>query len=125
MDLLHQEKTEIIIGIMYDVYNELGYGYREKYYERAILSCAKRKNIKVKSQLYLPVQFLDTKIGYSKVDVLFFDYVLVELKVGKSLTMKDFKQLNEYLKLLNKEVGLLVLYSPIGVIVRRVVNIKS
>jgi GxxExxY protein len=33
----HQELTKSIIGIYYNVYNELGYGFLEKVYHRAMI----------------------------------------------------------------------------------------
>ena len=35
--LKHAELTEKIIGIFYDVYNELGYGFLESVYEESLL----------------------------------------------------------------------------------------
>jgi GxxExxY protein len=34
-DLKHRELTEKIIGVFYDVYNELGHGFLESVYEQA------------------------------------------------------------------------------------------
>jgi GxxExxY protein len=35
----HRELTEKIIGVFYDVYNELGHGFLESVYEEAMRSC--------------------------------------------------------------------------------------
>jgi GxxExxY protein len=37
-----------IVGILFEVFNELGYGYKEKYYQKAIAVLLKEKNIKFK-----------------------------------------------------------------------------
>jgi len=123
MELLHKDKTEIIIGIMLDVYNELGFGYREKYFERAIIKEANKQGILINSQVNIPVKYKGEKIGDSRLDLIFYNLVLVELKVGKRFIKQDFDQLNEYLQLLKLQVGLLVLFAPAGVRFRRVVNI--
>ncbi|MBI4946838.1 MAG: hypothetical protein HY840_10625 [Bacteroidetes bacterium] len=34
-DLLYPELSYAIVGCAYDVYNELGFGHHEKYYQRA------------------------------------------------------------------------------------------
>jgi len=39
--LVYPDLSYKIVGILYDVYNDLGYGYQEKYYQRA-LECAFR-----------------------------------------------------------------------------------
>ncbi len=36
MELLHKEITEQIIGAAFEVHRELGYGYLEKVYQRAM-----------------------------------------------------------------------------------------
>ena len=125
MELINKKETEIIIGILFNVYNELGWGYREKYYERAIAAEAKSQGISIETQLLLPIQYKEYKIGYSKIDLLFYKLILVELKVGDKLTKKDFDQINEYLKALNLKIGLLVLYSPKGVQFRRIANLTN
>ncbi len=51
----HTEITKNIINAYYNVYNQLGYGFLEKVYERAMmielpkhgLSCERQKNVKV------------------------------------------------------------------------------
>lgn len=37
VELKHAELTEKIIGVFYDVYNELGYGFLESVYEESLL----------------------------------------------------------------------------------------
>ena len=84
---------------------------------------AKRHLIPVSNQIHLPVYYKDSCIGCSFIDLLFWDDILVELKIGNHLSKKDFDQINEYLKLLNKKLALLTLYSSKGVVIRRVVNL--
>jgi GxxExxY protein len=122
MKLLYFDETEKIIGILYEVYNNLDWGYKEKKYENALIHEAKINDISCTNQIHLPVTYKGKKIGVGYCDLLFYDKIVVELKVGKKMLYKDFKQLEEYLKILKLEVGLLALYSPDGVTHRRVVN---
>jgi GxxExxY protein len=77
----------------------------------------------VRKQKVIPVLYKDKELGVRRIDLLFDNGILVELKIGKRLNLKDFQQVNEYLKLLNLELGLLALFSTREVIVRRVVNL--
>jgi len=43
--------SRAIIGVLFDVYNELGFGYQEKYYYRAIKLKLLAKGFKVEEQL--------------------------------------------------------------------------
>ena len=124
MDYLYQDETRIIIGVLFDVYNGLGAGYREKYYEKCICIEAGKRNILYKRQKCSDIIYKKQKLGYNRLDILFFDKILVELKVGSKLIKKDFDQINEYLKTLNLQIGLLVLYAPSGVTIRRIANIQ-
>lgn len=44
--LKHRELTEKIIGIFYDVYNELGYGFLESVYEQALTIALREAAVK-------------------------------------------------------------------------------
>lgn len=44
--VIYKELSYEIIGILFEVYNDLGYGYQEKYYERAIERYFIASNIK-------------------------------------------------------------------------------
>jgi len=54
-DILHKELTDVIITCFYQVYNDLGYGFLEKVYQKALyfilidkgLQCETEKPIKV------------------------------------------------------------------------------
>jgi len=63
-DLIYPDFSFKIIGILFDVYNELGFGYQEKYYQRAIASVFSKNKIKFKEQVKIPLAFKRTKIGY-------------------------------------------------------------
>jgi GxxExxY protein len=56
-NLVEKELSYKIIGILFDVYNNLGGGYQEKYYQRAVAQEFKNKNIKFKEQINIPLSF--------------------------------------------------------------------
>lgn len=43
--LIYKELSFEIVGILFDVYNQVGPGYSEKYYERAISKGLSKKGI--------------------------------------------------------------------------------
>ena len=49
--VIYKELSYQIVGILFEVYNELGYGYKEKYYERAVIECLKEKGLYFSNQL--------------------------------------------------------------------------
>jgi len=46
-DLVYPELSYKIIGVLFDVYNKIGTGYHEKYYQRAIMAYLKINNLKL------------------------------------------------------------------------------
>lgn len=50
-DLKHRELTEKIIGVFYDVYNELGHGFLESVYEPALALALTQAGMRVERQV--------------------------------------------------------------------------
>ena len=61
--LIHAELTEKIIGIFYEVYNELGHGFLESVYEEALSIALAERNVFFQRQIGTPVSFRGRQIG--------------------------------------------------------------
>src|SRR5690242_2985323 len=79
-DLLYPEISYQLIGCAYDVFNNLGFGHHEKYYQRAYAEALKIKSIKFQEQVYFPLKFKDKVIGKMFFDFLIEDKIIIELK---------------------------------------------
>jgi GxxExxY protein len=106
--LNHPELTEKIIGVFFDVYNELGHGFLESVYEQALAIALTDAGIKVQQQLPLAVWFRAHRVGDFKADMLADDKVLLELKAARTIDLAHEKQLLNYLRATDIEVGLLL-----------------
>jgi len=106
--LKHEELTEKIIGIFYDVYNELGYGFLESVYEESLLIALREAGLEIKSQVPVPVWFRRHSVGEFRADVLVENAVMLELKSARSLDAAHEAQLLHYLKSTEVEIGLLL-----------------
>ena len=53
--MLHHALTEKIIGVFYDVYNDLGHGFLESVYETAMVIALREKGHMVNQQVEVPV----------------------------------------------------------------------
>jgi len=122
--LLYPELSYRVVGILFDVYNELGYGYQEKYYERAIETELKSKGINYKKQLYVPLEFKNQKIGNYFLDFLIEDKIVLELKKGDRFSKKNIDQVYGYLKVKNLKLGIIAQFSSTDLKFKRIVNIK-
>jgi GxxExxY protein len=108
----HAELTKTIIGVFYDVYNELGHGFIESVYENALCMALREKGLEVHQQIAIPVWFRGKQIGDFDADVLVNKLVLLELKTARSIDEAHIAQLLNYLKATPIEVGLVLNFGP-------------
>jgi GxxExxY protein len=108
VDLKHHELTEKIIGIFYDVFNELGYGFLESTYARAMIIALQQSGLTAAREVSIPVWFRHREIGSYFADILVNGQVLLELKAARALDRAHEAQLLHYLRATDIEVGLLL-----------------
>jgi GxxExxY protein len=105
--LKYKTLTQEIIGVFYEVYNELGHGFIESVYEAAFEVALTTKGLTVLRQIEVPVWFRGKKIGDFSADMLVDKCVLLELKAGRALNSAHEAQLLNYLRATDIEVGML------------------
>jgi GxxExxY protein len=110
----------LIIQIFYEVYNELGHGFLESVYERAMFIAFTARDIRVTRQQPLPVWFRGQQIGDFHPDLVVAETVIVELKACRALEPAHDAQLLNYLRAADLEVGLLLNFGPTPAIKRLV-----
>ena len=108
LGLKYADVTEKIIGIFYDVYNELGYGFLESVYEESLVIALRQAGLVVNRQVSVPVWFRSHKVGEFRADVTVENCVLLELKCAKGMDPAHEAQILHYLKSTDIEVGLLL-----------------
>lgn len=106
--LKYADVTDKIIGIFYDVYNELGYGFLESVYEESLVIALRQAGLIVNRQVPVPVWFRNQKVGEFRAGVTVENCVLLELKCAKGLDSAHEAQILHYLKSTDIEVGLLL-----------------
>ena len=94
----HQELTKSIIGIYYNVYNELGFGFLEKVYHKALLIELRKNGYKIDSEKKVNVYYKNEVVGEYIPDVIINEAVIVELKCVEYLTDIHENQLLNYLQ---------------------------
>ncbi len=108
----HSEVTKGIIGIFYEVYNELGHGFLESVYENSLAIALRNKGFEVHQQVSIPVTFRGNLVGDFDADILVNRLVLLELKACRAIDPAHIAQLLNYLKATEIEVGLLLNFGP-------------
>ena len=104
----HRDLTGAIIGICYDVANELGHGFVESVYQSALAIALAEKGLRVAQQVPLQVVFRGQPVGQFYADLVVEESVIIELKAVTALAQEHSAQLINYLKATGYDVGLLV-----------------
>ena len=104
----HYGLTGAIIKCAFQVSNELGVGFLESVYEKAMLVALKEEGITAVSQEPIEVTFRGQSVGTFFADLLVEERVLVELKAAKAIAPEHQAQIINYLKATGIEVGLLI-----------------
>jgi GxxExxY protein len=108
----HQEVTDRVIGVFYDVYNELGYGFLESVYREAMRLALTQAGLRVGVEVPINVAFRGAVIGVFRADLIVNDVVLLELKTCEGLGQQHEAQTMNYLRATNIEVALLMNFGP-------------
>jgi GxxExxY protein len=106
--LLEEETTEDIIGSFFDVYNALGFGYREKIYALALERDLRAKGRRVDREVAIMIHFRGEPLARQTMDMVVDDKVIVETKSTERLPPEAHRQLFGYLCASSLEVGLLL-----------------
>jgi GxxExxY protein len=111
-DFKHAVLTHKIIGVFYEVYNELGTGFLESVYQKSLALALESANLAVCSRVDIPVWFRGHQVGHFEGDMLVEARVLLELKAARALGSSHQAQLLNYLRATDIEVGLLLNFGP-------------
>ena len=121
MAFAHKEITERIIGAAFEVYNELGYGFLERVYQRALQVELRKMGLRAEVEPPIDVRYKGVIVGEYRGDLLVEGVVMVELKVAKDYSAADEPQLLNVLKASRIDVGLLVNFGRTKVEFKRLV----
>ncbi len=107
-DLQYGDITEQIIGCAFEVINELGAGFLESVYERAMDIALREKGLGTQCQQPIRVHFRGQTVGEFFADLLVEGCVIMELKAVKAIAPEHQAQVINYLKATGINVGLLI-----------------
>jgi len=122
--IIYPELSYRIMGIVFEVFNDLGYGYLEKYYQKALEVVFRIKGIKFKSQCPYKIIYKGIIIGRNFIDFIIEDIIVLEIKKGDRFSKKYFDQVNNYLKVTGIKLAILIHFTSSGVKFKRILNIK-
>lgn len=115
-----------IIGAAMYVHNQLGSGYKEEVYERALASELTQRGIGCVRQFPVEVWFKEEQVAVFYLDLFVEKTVVVEVKAfSHPLTNDEIAQVVNYLKASNAPLGLLFNYGRRKLEIKRVFPPKN
>ena len=120
----YSEITAKIIGCAIKVHNELGPGFPEYIYQRALeieFRNTLLQNVREKEH---PVYYLNELVGKRRVDFVVEEKIMVELKAVDKLDELSLSRSLNYMKAFNLEVGLLINFGGAKLEFKRLINNK-
>ena len=121
-DLIYPELSYKLVGLAYNVFNELGHGHLEKIYQKAYAKELKEAGIVFKEQAPYQVIYKEEVIGNNYLDFLIEEKVIIELKRSDFYSKKYIDQVSNYVKVSNLKLAILINFTTNGVRIKRIVN---
>lgn len=121
--VVEPELSYRIVGLAFKMFNDIGYGMSEKYYQRVFAKILEREKIPFKKEHYVKLSYNGDSIGSYFLDFVVDDKIVVELKVRPHLGYVHIKQVVGYLRATKQELAILIYITRDGIKYRRVVNI--
>jgi GxxExxY protein len=104
----HQDLTYEIIGAAMEVHSDLGPGYKEEIYQKALEIELRNRKTQFEPQKSIEIRFKGEMVGWHLLDFLVDDKVVVEIKALSRLDTDHEAQIISYLKATESEIGLLI-----------------
>ena len=111
-ELLAGPLTRSIIGAFFEVYNTLGFGFLEHIYVAGLERELRNRGHCVARELSVRVLYKGEELGAQRLDLVVDQTVVVEVKSTAALHPSAPRQLFNYLRATNLEVGLLLHFGP-------------
>lgn len=106
------QTTDLIIGAFFHVYNDLRFGFLEAVYANALAIELRERGLQVEREVPVDVYYRGIAVGKYRVDLLVDGRIVVEVKACKSLDPSARFQTLNYLRAMNRPVGLLLHFGP-------------
>jgi GxxExxY protein len=124
-NLLYAEECYRIMGLVFRVFNEIGSGHKESFYQKAIARSFRDSEIEFEEQLRCKLKYKGEDLGIYILDFLVFNKIILELKQRDYFSQKDIKQLHRYLKVTGLRLGIIIHFTNNGVRYKRILNINN
>ncbi len=112
VELYEGELTHSVIGAFYEVHNNLGFGFLERFYVMALERELLERGHRVAREVSVNVLYKGQELGSQRLDLIVDEKLVVETKATSDLHKSATRQLYNYLKATNLELGLVLHFGP-------------
>src|SRR5687768_15956396 len=112
IDLLQEDRTHSVIGAFYEVYNTLGFRFLEGIYGMDLERELRARGHRVAREACVRVYYKGEELGQQRLDMIVDEELVIEIKSTYRLHRAAPRQVLNYLKATNLEVGLLLHFGP-------------
>jgi GxxExxY protein len=123
-DWKYGELTHKIIGCAMRVHGQIGNGFQEVIYQRALEIEMAHEGLAFEREKNMAVYYRGIQIGERRVDFFVEQIIMVELKAIIALEDVHFAQGTNYLEAYNMEIGLLINFGSQSLTFKRLLNRK-
>ena len=120
-DYLYEELTYRIRGAVFTVYNTLGFGHKEEVYQKALIKEFTNLLIPFQRELSLKVKYKGEDVGSYRPDFVIEEKVILEIKAVEFMPQAYERQLINYLKTTQFQLGLLVNFGSPKLSIKRII----
>lgn len=110
--LVHEQTTGRILAAFFAVHRELGHGFVEAVYLRALILELASRGVQAEQETPLGVYYKGRKIGAFAADLVVEGKVVVSVKTGAELLDGDRLQILNCMRCSQAEVGMLLHFGP-------------
>ena len=120
--LLYPGLSYELVGVCFQVHNELGPFARERQYCDRLEQLLISSKILYQREVKINFRSANNEVGGNIADFIIDGKIILECKAKRCLTRNDYHQVQRYLRATNKELGLLVNFNEKHLKTKRVLN---
>lgn len=120
MALELEQLSAAVIGAAIAVHRELGPGFIESVYEKALAIELEECGIPFERQVSIPLMYKGVGIGAHRLDLLVAEQLVVELKATRAVTNEHFAVVRSYIHAVDRKHGLILNFSKATLQMKRV-----
>jgi GxxExxY protein len=124
-EILYKELSFAVIGAAMEVHKQLGSGFLESVYQKALAHELRLRNIPFEEQVHLKVVYKDILVGEYIADFIVENKIILELKSATSISEAHKTQAINYLAATGLELAIILNFGEPSLKQQRIVRYKK